>query len=233
MQMRSAENTPHFVPPLMEDDTWIPVKASSGLLDPPLRSRAASTGFIVEHGTLVGFASRPEMFAAYNFALDPNIESFREQYPRVAYRDAAGTWRQHTFDLFAVERRRRKLVAIKHSRRVERSGIWDTLKLIAAQIGTSVGDDVVLMTEKDFSPNERFNAEVVHETRRHQMPQHDDLVRKVTAEILGTVTIRDVVSMTGLGGDAFRAVVRLLADGHFRMSDAGARIDYPTRIYRA
>jgi hypothetical protein len=89
------------------------------------------------------------------------------------------------------------------------------------------------MTEKDFSPSERHNAELVHETRRQPMLQHDDHVRKVTAEILGAVTIGDVVGMAGLGGDGFRAVVRLLADGYFRLSEGDARIDYPSRIYRA
>jgi hypothetical protein len=62
---------------------------------------------------------------------DRDVVSFVEQPPRVRYRDGAA-WRHHTFDFYTVRRSgRRTFVAIKHSRRVERSGIRRTIRLIS------------------------------------------------------------------------------------------------------
>ncbi len=164
--------------------------------------------------------------------MDPDVLHVVEQPPRICYRDGAA-WRHHTFDFYTVRRPdRRTLVAIKHSRRVERSGIRRVIKLISEQAGRGAADEIALMTERDFSPAERFNAELVHETRRSVAPEHDLHVRAVTADINGIVTVRDVVAISGLGGAGFRAVVRLLADRFFQLANPESRIDSDTRIRR-
>ena len=133
--------------PWIDPEIWKPTRPSDGLLDPPLRSRSASTGFMVEDGRLIGFASRPEKYAGEAFSLDSDITHFVEQYPRVPYRDGK-TIRHHTFDFYTVRKPGiRTCVAIKHSSRVEKSGIREVLKLIAAQAGRKVADEIVLMTE--------------------------------------------------------------------------------------
>jgi hypothetical protein len=218
--------------PGIDPEIWKPTRPSEGLLDAPLRSRSASTGFMVEDGRLIGFASRPEKYAGESFSLDADITHFVEQYPRVPYHDGKKV-RHHTFDYYTVrDPGVRCCVAIKHSSRVEKSGIRTILKLIAEQAGRKVADEIVLMTEADFSRNERFNAELVHELRRHPVPEHDDYIRKITAEIIGVVTIADVVKMSGLAAEGFRATVRLVADRFFRLADVDDRMDYHTRIRR-
>lgn len=227
MQLR----TQHAVP-AGDPEIWKPTRPSEGLLDAPLRSRSATTGFMVEDGRLIGFASRPEKYAGESFALDFDITHFVEQYPRVPYHDGK-TIRHHTFDYYTVrEPGIRACVAIKHSSRVERSGIRKVLKLIAEQAGRKIADEVVLMTEADFTRNERFNAELVHEIRRHPVPEHDNHVRQITADIIGAVTIADVVKLSGLAAEGFRATVRLIADRFFRLADVDDRIDYHSRIRR-
>lgn len=228
----------HTHPPIsgsgvgIDPEIWKPTRPSQGLLDPPLRSRSASTGFMVEDGRLIGFASRPEKYAGEAFSLDTDVTHFVEQYPRVPYRDGK-TIRHHTFDFYTVRTSGiRSCVAIKHSSRVERSGIREVLKQIAAQAGRKVADEVVLMTEADFTRNERFNAELVREIRRHPVPEHDNHVRQITAEIIGVVTIADVVKLSGLAAEGFRATVRLIADRFFRLADVDDRIDYHSRIRR-
>jgi hypothetical protein len=231
MQLR----TQHLIPtggPGIDPDIWKPTRPSEGLLDPPLRSRSASTGFMIEDGRLIGFASRPEKYAGESFALDSDITHFVEQYPRVPYHDGK-TIRHHTFDFYTVRTPGiRSCVAVKHSKRVEKSGIREVLKLIAAQAGRKVADEVVLMTEADFSRNQRFNSEMVHEIRRHPVPEHDNHIRQITAEIIGVVTIADVVKLSGLAAEGFRATVRLIADRFFRLADVDDRIDYHSRIRR-
>jgi len=227
MQLRTQHPIPAGDP-----EIWKPTRPSNGLLDAPLRSRSASTGFMIEDGRIVGFASRPEKFAGEAFALDFDVTHFVEQYPRVSYHDGK-TIRHHTFDYYTVrEPGIRACVAIKHSSRVEKSGIREVLKLIAEQAGRKIADEVVLMTEADFTRNERFNAELVHEIRRHPVPEHDNHVRRITAEIIGVVTIADVVKLSGLAAEGFRATVRLIADRYFRLADVDDRIDYHSRIRR-
>lgn len=231
MQLRTQHLDPASGPGI-DPETWKPTRPSEGLLDAPLRSRSATTGFMVEDGRLIGFASRPEKYAGEAFSLDFNITHFVEQYPRVPYHDGK-TIRHHTFDFFTVRKPGiRSCVAIKHSRRVEKSGIREVLKLIAAQAGRKVADEVILMTEADFSRNQRFNSELVHEIRRHPVPEHDNHVRQITAEIIGVVTIADVVKLSGLAAEGFRATVRLIADRFFHLADVDDRIDYHSRIRR-
>ena len=233
MQLRSQVEFPGAgAPPNIDDDIWRPVVGSLGSRDTALRSRSATTGFMVENDTIVNFESRPEKFAGEAFAIDSDVLHFVEQPPRIGYQDGAA-WRHHTFDFYTVRRPAlRSLVAIKHSSRVEKSGIRRVLKLISEQAGRGVADEIVLLTELDFSPAERFNAELVHETRRSIVPEHDHHVRTVTADINGMVTVRDVIAMSNLGGAGFRAVVRLLADRFFQLADPQKRIDYDACIRR-
>jgi hypothetical protein len=233
MQLRSQVEFPGVgAPPPIDEDIWKPVRKSLGSRDPALRSRYSSTGFLVEDDRIVSFESRLEKFAGEVFALDQNIVSFVEQPPRVEYLDGT-TLRHHTFDFYTVRRPvRRTFVAIKHSRRVESSGIRRVIRLISEQSGRAVADEIVLMTELDFSASERFNAELVHETRRHPIPEHDLHVQQVSAEIQGIVTLRDIVAISGLGGDGFRAVVRLIADRFFELAAPDTRIDYSASIRR-
>jgi hypothetical protein len=223
MQLRSQVQSPGVgAPPAIDPDIWKPVSRSLGSRDPALRSRASSTGFIVQDDRILNFESRPEKFAGETFVIDPDMLHVIEQPPRIPYRDGA-SWRHHTFDFYTVRRSSlRTLVAIKHSSRVERSGIRRVIKLVSEQAGRGAADEIVLMTELDFSPAERFNAELVHERQ----------VREATADINGSVTVLDVVAMSELGGVGFRAVVRLIADRFFQLADPQSRIDYDARIRR-
>ncbi|WP_316206805.1 MULTISPECIES: hypothetical protein [unclassified Bradyrhizobium] len=217
--------------PEPDHDIWKPTSPSLGSRHPALRSRYSSTGFMVEEGRVVNFESRPERFAGEAFAMDPAIAFILEQPPRVAYRDG-GTVLHHTFDFYTEKAcGTRTLTAIKHSRRVERSGIRRIVKLIAEQIGRRAADEIALMTELDFSASERFNAELAHEVKRFPVRAHDEHVRQVAAEIQGVVTVSDIVALSGLGAEGFRSIVRLIASQFFQLA-ADVRIDYGARIRR-
>lgn len=233
MQLRTERAVPIGGPlPEPDRDVWRPTALSLGSRMTQLRSRYSSTGFVVESGRVINFESRPERFAGEAFAMDPSIDFILEQPPRVAYRDG-GTVLHHTFDFYTkMACGKRTLTAIKHSRRVERSGIRRTIKLIAEQIGRRAADEIALMTELDFSPSERFNAELAHEIKRFPVPANDDHVRQVAAEIQGVVTVSDIVVLSELGAEGFRSIVRLIASQFFQLADPNARIDYSARIRR-
>lgn len=234
MQLRTEQPVRNTTGPRPEadHDIWNPTALSLGSREPQLRSRYSSTGFIVHDDRVVTFESRLERFAAEVFALDPDILRFVEQPPRIAYRDG-NTWAHHTFDFLTVRRPcTRTLVAIKHSSRVAASGIRQIIRSISEQAGRAVADEIVLLTERDFTAVERFNAELAHEVTRAPVPEHDEHVRQVSAEIYGSVIIRDVVALSGLGAFGFRAVVRLLAGRFFRLVEKDCRVEYDTRIRR-
>lgn len=222
----------HHASVCLPDDVWKPTRPSRGSRTPALRSRYSSTGFIVQDGCVLNFESRPERYAGEAFAMDPDISLVLEQPPPVAYLDG-NRLRHHVFDFRTVKTQgTRTLTAIKHSSMVERSGIRRTIKLISEQVGRQAADEIALMTELDFSPAQRFNAELIHETRRVQAPQHDARVRELSANINGIVTVAQVVAMSELRGAGFRAVVRLLADRFFSLVDPETRLDYVARIRR-
>jgi hypothetical protein len=195
--------------PEADHDVWKPTAPSLGSREPQLRSRYSSTGFIVHKACVVNFESRPERFAAEVFALDPDIVRFVEQPPRIAYRDG-DTWAHHTFDFLTIRATRvRTLVAIKNSRRVEGSGIRKIIRLISEQVGRAVADEIILLTERDFTAVERFNAELAHEVMRAPVPEHDEHVRQISAEIRGSVACR-----------------------FFRLAEKDCRVEYDARIRR-
>ena len=223
-----------------DPELWYPTGQSLGTRATAWRSRFATTGFLVEpdadgNDRVINFESRLEKYGIEAFAMDPAIATVIEQAPRVEYHDDDGECHHHTFDCLTIGTDGiRTAVALKHSKRAIRAGIYRTVRLIAGQIDRSVADRVVVMTELDFSPVERANAELVHEVRRHPVPAHDALVRAVAAEILGTVTVRAVAEATGLPlAEGFRAVVRVLADGGLRLADPASLIDHETSIRRA
>lgn len=228
----NSSRVQHHASNLLSDDIWNPAHRSRGSRDTALRSRYSSNGFIVEDGCVINFESRPERFAGEAFAMDPDISLVLEQPPPLGYRDG-DKFRHHTFDFFTVKTRgTRTLTAIKHSSMVERSGIRRTIKLISEQAGRKAADEIALMTELDFSRVERFNAELVHETRRVRATEHDARIRQLSADINGIVTISQIVAMSELGGAGFRAVARLVADRFFQLADPETRIDYGARIRR-
>ncbi|MCC8944191.1 hypothetical protein H8A97_03515 [Bradyrhizobium sp. Arg62] len=222
-------NGPH---PEFDHEIWKPTAPSLGSRQPALRSRYSSIGFMVEDGRVLNFESRPERFAGEAFAMDPTIEFVLEQPPRVAYRDG-GRGLHHTFDFYTKKVcGTRTFTAIKHSRRVERSGIRRTIKLIAEQIGRGLADEIALLTELDFSATERFNAELAHEIKRDPVPAHDEHVRQIAAELQGVVTVSDVVAISGLAAEGFRSIVRLIASRFFQLAHPDTRIDYGAHIRR-
>lgn len=223
-----------------DPNIWYPTGQSLGTRATAWRSRFATTGFLVEpdadgNDRVINFESRIEKYAIEALAMDPSIATVIEQAPCVEYYDHNGEFRRHTFDCLAIRTDGlRTASAIKHSKRAAKSGIYQTVRSIAEQIDRSIADRVVVMTELDFSPTERANAELIHETRRHPVPAHDALVRAVSADMLGNVTVRTIADATGLPlAEGFRAVVRVLADGNLRLTDPASLIDHETRIRRA
>jgi hypothetical protein len=200
-----------------------------------LKDRHVCRGFAVYQNRLLVFESHLELMVFYLLAMLPGVATIFDQPKAVEYIDDAGRLRHHTFDfLIVMHDGTRIYIAVKPSARVIKSGIQHTIELIAGQLPVGTADSIKLITDADFTRADRFNASQAFECSRFPIAEHDDLVDRITAEMIGAVRINDLVEVSGVGGGAFRAVVRLISRGIFAPAATG-RItpeSYVVRVFK-
>ncbi|WP_179698703.1 hypothetical protein [Methylobacterium sp.] len=167
------------------------------------------------------------------YLADRDVVDVWEQPPPVAFRDASGQLRHHTFDFkLTLRSGERWLVEVKPWRRAEAMNLRARLRLIASQTSREIADRIVLVTEKVLDRDSVHNAALIHAMARRRDPEADAHVAAWMADRLGTVTIADLVTGTGLGGRGFCACIRLIADGTL-VSTRSQRLDYSATVARA
>ncbi|MCJ2105392.1 hypothetical protein MKK70_08365 [Methylobacterium sp. E-041] len=185
-----------------------------------------------EHRRVITFESELERKVLLVLLARRDVVEVREQIAPVTYRDADGVEREHRFD-FLVRRRdgRRILVAVKPLEIAVKHDLDGLIRLIARHVPRSLADSAIWMSERDVPRNAVFNATLLHSVRADGSPEHDKVVEGIASTLAGITTVACLVAASGLAGDGFRAVVRLIDRGVLRMVGTG-RIDYGTRIER-
>jgi len=162
-------------------------------------------------------------------AADPDVIDLREQPPAVTWLDAKGTPHLHTFDYLATLRSGKKIaIAVKPMAVVKRTRFLETLGLIARQVPRSFADGVKLVTDENLPLDHVHNAVLLKHSLRTSNAAHDDLIKGLLAEH-GRAPIAQIVDASGLEGQAFQAIIRLVASGIIRVVD-NARISYVAMI---
>jgi len=134
---------------------------------------------------------------------------------KVSYTDPHWGNKEHTFDFVVrLANGRTVAIAVRHSKLVR--DLRRTLRIIAGQ-ARDFADDYLLLTEKHISPCTLYNAALVLSARNHPRPDHDNIIRSIAASLHGSVKIADLVAASGLDGDAFRSVVRLIDTEELRL----------------
>ncbi|MFN3312485.1 MAG: TnsA endonuclease N-terminal domain-containing protein [Hyphomonas sp.] len=152
----------------------------------------------------------------------PDVTDVWDQPPPVSYRDATGRKRNHTFDfLITLTDGQRIAVAVKPDALAERHGFRETLQRIRAATPLSFANEIVLITERSYSPSAARNAQKLHDFRRTPDPEADGSIEKLVRDLSGPTTIAELVEATGLGGRAFRAAFRAIYAGLLRALDPG------------
>ncbi|WP_235962728.1 TnsA endonuclease N-terminal domain-containing protein [Jannaschia marina] len=163
---------------------------------------------------MIQFESKLEQRVLFLYLARPDIWDVWEQPPSVTYRDERGAIRQHVIDFLVTLRCGRKLaVAVKPLKRAQRSAFLSELQAIRRQLAKDVADDLVLVTDRDFTKEEALNAERYLSIRRGYGP--DDLSR--VASVLKSKplpgTVRGLVDLLGGGSAAYRSIyVAIYAD---------------------
>ena len=221
----SRPSFPPFTPPLGSTASRRIVVPKKGSLRGALVTRG-------EHRRVITFESELERKVLLVLLARRDVVEVREQIAPVTYRDADGVEREHRFD-FLVRRRdgRRILVAVKPLEIAVKHDLDGLIRLIARHVPRSLADSAIWMSERDVPRNAVFNATLLHSVRAGGSPEHDKVVEGIASTLAGITTVACLVAASGLAGDGFRAVVRLIDRGVLRMVGTG-RIDYGTRIER-
>lgn len=225
---------PHDLDPAAHN--WVsPRDSVADLPQTKFRSRASTQGVLVTtelEPRQVFFASLGEFGLLTTLLARQDVVDVSEQQEAV-YRDDAGVTRRHYFD-FVVRMRDgvRKALAYKPSERVEALNFEAFLHDLAGRISPEVADEIVLITEADIPRATIRNAALLHDCRRDPPGEADAAVLAALSTVVGQISIGDLRDATGYGGEAFRAIIRLI--GSRRIATKGfAAITADTLVWAA
>jgi hypothetical protein len=212
-------------------EPWRPPARSIATRFPSRRSRGSG------RATLVGGApprrirceSDLEHKALRVLLARRDVAAVQEQPRPIAFVDEDERVTSHRFDFLSrFTDGRRIAFEVKPAEKAERHRWKERLTLIAAQ-SDGLADGYGLLTERELTPTLVANATLILAVRRDPRPDHDAIVRAIVRRALGQMRIADIVAASGLGGDGFRAVARLIDAGELSLVDR-VRIDYPAWV---
>ncbi|MGF7054752.1 hypothetical protein GGC47_003956 [Bosea sp. OAE752] len=210
---------------------WIPPLPSSATREVHAPSKGACRPSIVggARAREIRCESGLEKKAALFLLTHPHVTGLREQPPPVEWLDMAGVRHRHTFDFLAdLKDGRRLAVAVKPQAIAERNRFSEQLSMIAAQVPVTFADGILLLTDADLPRDLVADAALMHQARRAPDPEVDNLMLSLATQH-HAVSIAELVRASGLGGVAFRSLVRMISVGALNRLDGG-RIGYPTRV---
>lgn len=217
-------------PPVPSDESWTPPGRSRGKRHFKFASRGSGRGAAVVDDVSVESESMLERIGQLVLRAKPDTIRIVEQSPQVVYVDAEGVERPHTFDLTVFRTDGKKIaVDFKPSRLVKRSGIRELHGLLHTQMSSRTADELLVVTEKHHSRDDRFNATLMHTMARQEFPEDDETICRLIRGMKGPAPIADLVEKSKLDGYGFNAVVRAIADGRLRLTER-CRIDYPAIV---
>ncbi|WP_263846338.1 Tn7 transposase TnsA N-terminal domain-containing protein [Roseobacter sinensis] len=168
----------------------------------------------LKNGTTIcctGFESNLEWnFAAITLTRN-DVADLIEQPFKVAFKDKEGRTRHHTFDyLVILTSGRRIAVAVKRAQKARSSKLVEDLEMIATQLPPELADGVSLFTDEHFEQWEAWNAHHFHLCNKTIDERADVAVLDQVRGVVGSISIGDLVRLTGLGGRAYQAIVRAI-----------------------
>lgn len=184
-----------------------------------------------DEGTCMDIESYTEFQVALTLLARPEVAYVENQVP-FTYLCGDGKPAKHFFDFRAtLVDGSCHAIMVKSEYRFRSPKVSQELRLIASQVDADFADRVVVMTEKNVSAAEFYNAEMMHEMRWPD-PAVDGEALRVIQSIVGAVRISDLVEAIGHGGQGFRAVVRLIRNRQLSIP-AGVKISPEATVSRS
>lgn len=180
---------------------------------------------------VVGAQSHFEFNFGHCLATHPDTLDLHEQV-QFEWRNTDGNLHNHFFDFVVVRTDRQRIAYTVKPLFWNRGRFADDIPHIAQQARAS-GEfsDVRLLSDADLDHVSLFNAKLLHACRA-VVPDHDATSMIVVRNMDGIATMRTLVEQTGLKGDGFRAMVRLIRSRHLRLRNH-EHISYDAQLFKA
>ena len=212
---------------------FVPPQASDASREIVVPAKGSLRGALVTRGSspkIIRYESNLEKRVLLVLLARRDIVDVREQIEPIAYKDEFGAKRRHWFDFLALRSDGlRVLIPVKTEDWARRHDLEGLCARIARYVPRSLADVIVPMTERDAPRDLVRDAELFHCVRDDDRPDHDRIVFEIASSLIGTTTVACLVEASGLGGEGFRAIARLIQAGTLRVVSRGS-IDYASRV---
>lgn len=201
------------------------------------RSKYSSRGGIVvqlpgwARPRIVYFESKLEQRVLFLLLARGDLIDLWEQPPSIIYWDEEGRRRTHFFDfLIRLSSGRRVAIAVKPAKRASRIGFVRDLQCIRSAMTKDFADDLVLITDQDFTKTEALNAERYHEFSRSRNEMAFERLRDVIRSISFPTSVGALAKSLDAGDQSFRTVFIAIYEGLLSV-DRTIPIDTDTAVY--
>ncbi|MEX0319039.1 MAG: Tn7 transposase TnsA N-terminal domain-containing protein [Ruegeria sp.] len=180
----------------------------------PRRSTHSSRGGVVmqlpgqNRPRVVQFESKLEQRVLFLLLANPAVTNVWEQPQFISYRDQSGNRKTHFIDFLAeLKNGRRLAIAVKPWKVVLEKNFCRELQQIRAAMRKDFADDIVLVTERDFTRAEALNAQRFVEFSKTRNSEHQAHLKSIICDVCFPVTVNELCQLLGLGGAGFRSIV--------------------------
>ena len=202
------------------------------------RSKYSSRGGIVvqlpgwARPRVVFFESKLEQRVLFLLLARGDLIDLWEQPPAITYWDEEGRRRTHFFDfLIRLSSGRRVAIAVKPAKRASRIGFVRDLQCIRKAMTKDFADDLVLITDQDFTKAEALNAERYHEFSRSRNEVAFERLRDAIRSMSFPTSVGALAKSLDAGDQSFRTVFIAIYEG-LLSSDRTMPIDTDTPVHR-
>lgn len=168
----------------------------------------------------VGYESTLERAFVLIALADCNTTDIVEQPFTLRFVDSESRPRRYTFDYLVTMRDgRRVAVEVKNSQQASKPKVISKVRDAASRLVPDYADEVVLFTEKNFTRTQVENAEQFLNCQREADPNADNRLLAVISSLQGSMSVGDLVKISGLAERGYPAVVRAMYSNllHWKM----------------
>ncbi|MBM1689274.1 hypothetical protein [Sulfitobacter geojensis] len=185
------------------------------------RSRASCRGTIVlslnSRQQVVVYESLLELMCILLISSRGDLADVWDQPEPIRFTLPDGSHHEHTFDYrVTLTDGLRYAVAIKPIHHVEKYDFDLKLGYICAALPDAFADEVILMSEADFTRAQALNAQRYYEFTKKPDTDADDHIVRVAYEQHEPTVLEDLIAKSRLGGRGFRAGFRAIIEGKLK-----------------
>lgn len=225
----------------MKDDTKhpkdlrppLPSRAKRGI---PKRSKASSRGSVVAYlpshnePRIIQFESKLEQRVLFLLLARKAVWDIQEQPELFRYVGREGQRKYHFFDFKVTLKCGRTIaIAVKPKKSVRKNHFLLDLADIRASMNSDFADDVILITDKDFTKAEALNAERFNAFVRNRNENLQQKLKALIHVVAFPLSVGELQNRLGAGAEGYRAIFLAIFDG-LLSADKTKEIDLFTMV---